>query len=89
MGGPAVLRKVVMLGEEHWWGCANHFGRDMPFDSKTDIAIDLTNDGYANEYASFMVSDKGRVIWCDDLARFEIKGGEIAVAGAGSSAGRS
>ena len=85
MGGPAVLRKVVMLGEEHWWGCANHFGRDMPFDSKTDIVIDLTNDGYANQYASFMVSDKGRVIWCDDLARFEIKGGEIAVAGAGSS----
>ena len=79
----ATERRVAMLPGEKWWGCANHFGREMPFDSNTDIVIDLTEDGHANQYASFMVSDRGRAIWRDELARFEIKNGAITVYGAG------
>ena len=79
----ATERRVAMLPGEKWWGCANHFGREMPFDSNTDIVIDLTEDGHANQYASFMVSDRGRAIWREELARFEIKDGAITVYGAG------
>lgn len=75
----AASREITMLPEENWWGCANRFGSDMPFDAKTDIAIDLTRNGHANQYASFLVSDKGRVIWCDEQAKFEISHGVIAV----------
>jgi len=75
----AESRTVRMLPGENWWGCANYFGKEMPFTSATKLTVDLTEDGYANQYASFLLSDKGRAIWCDDLARFEIADGAIVV----------
>ena len=75
----AASRTIQMLPEENWWGCANYFGKEMPFNSKTKLTINLTKDGYANQYASFLVSDKGRAIWCNELAKFEIGEGAIAV----------
>ena len=72
-------RTIQMLPGERWWGGANYFGTEMPFTSATKLTIDLTKDGYANQYASFLVSDKGRAIWCDELARFEIGDGAIIV----------
>ncbi|MCQ2390255.1 MAG: alpha/beta fold hydrolase [Kiritimatiellae bacterium] len=70
---------VKMLPEERWWGGANYFGPQMPFTAKTDLVIDLTKTGYYNQYASFMISDKGREIWCDRQCRFEIRSGRIVV----------
>lgn len=75
----AATARVQMLPGEHWWGCANYFGGQMPFTAETQLTIDLTRDNYANQYASFMTSDKGRVIWCDVQCRFEIAKGEITV----------
>ncbi len=58
----AAERRIAMLPGESWWGCANYFGKEMPFTARTRLTIDLTKDGYANQYASLLVSDKGRAI---------------------------
>ncbi len=81
----AASRKVEMLPGENWWGGANYFGKEMPFNAGTRLTIDLTKDGYANQYASLLVSDKGRAIWCDAQARFEFGDGAIAVEGEGTA----
>ena len=81
----AECRSIRMLPGENWWGCANYFGKEMPFTAGTKLKIDLTENGYANQYASFLVSDKGRAIWCEDLARFEFSEGTISVNGAGTA----
>ena len=28
--------------------------------------MDIRRDGHANQYASLLLSDKGRVVWCDE-----------------------
>ena len=71
---------VKMLDGENWWGGANYFGSQMPFTQKTAIAIDLTKSGFANQYASMLISDKGRVVWCDDQTVVTITNGTIRMA---------
>ena len=76
---PPKTATVKMLPGEKWWGCANYFGSDMPFGERSRIEIDLTKNGWYNQYASLLVSDRGRVIWCDEQCRFSIRDGAIAV----------
>ncbi len=70
---------VKMLEGEQWWGVANYFAKEMPFTAQSKCIIDLTVNGYANQYASLLISDRGREIWCDRQCRFEIADGEIKV----------
>ncbi len=70
---------VKMNKGENWWGVANQFGRQMPFNAKSGISVDLRKSNYSNQCASFLVSDQGRVIWTDAQAGFEIANGEIRV----------
>ncbi len=62
---------------ENWWGAANYFGTSMPFTADSTQKIDLRRDNYHNQCASFLVSDKGRSIWCARQCLVEIGGGEI------------
>ena len=75
-GGAATVR---MLPGENWWGCANYFGPQMPFGERTSVEIDLRENGWYNQYASLLVSDRGRVVWCDRQCRFVIRDGAITV----------
>lgn len=70
---------VKMAPGENWWGAANFFGAKMPFTAKTDLEIDLRRNNYHNQCASFLLSDRGRVVWADAQAKFTLKNGEIAV----------
>ena len=70
---------VKMNPGENWWGAANFFGAKMPFTEKTDLEIDLRRNNYHNQCASFLLSDRGRVVWADAQAKFTLKNGEIAV----------
>ena len=72
---------VDMLEGEKWWGAANFHGSEMPFTEKTSLTIDLRKDGGANQYASMLLSDKGRVIWCDEQTKISISGGRIGMSG--------
>ena len=68
---------VKMLDGENWWGAANYFGSQMPFTEKTSLNVDLRKRGFANQFASMLISDKGRVIWCDDQTGVTITNGTI------------
>lgn len=70
---------VKMAPGENWWGAANFFGAKMPFTAKTDLEIDLRRNNYHNQCASFLLSDRGRVVWADAQAKFTLRNGEIAV----------
>jgi hypothetical protein len=70
---------VKMSPDELWWGAANYYGSAMPFSANTSIEIDLRRDGRSNQYASLLLSTKGRAIWCEEQALFKIKKGKIDV----------
>lgn len=74
-----MTRTVQMLPGEEWYGVATYFGPEMPFTEKTELAIDLRVNGWANQYASLLLSSRGRVIWCDRQAGFVLSGGAISV----------
>ena len=76
-GAFAETLSVKMLDGENWWGGANCFGSQMPFTQKTALVIDLTKSGFANQYASMLISDKGRVVWCNDQTVLTITNGTI------------
>ena len=76
----AQARTVAMLPDEKWWGAANFFGEQMPFDAKTTLEIDLVRQGGSgNQFASLLLSDRGRVIWCERQCVFSFADGRIAV----------
>ena len=70
---------VVMHNGEKWWGGANSHGSKMPFDKNTSLVIDLCKDGGANQYASLLLSDRGRAIWCDGQTTIAFDKGKITV----------
>lgn len=72
-------RSVKMSEGECWWGVANAFGTNMPFTVDTKIAFDLRTDGWGNQTASFLVSNRGREIWCDDETVIAISNGVIRI----------
>ena len=71
--------KVAMLSDEEWRGAAVHFGAQMPFDKDTELKIDLCADNYYNQYSSLLLSNRGRVLWCDVQAKFSFTNGTITV----------
>ena len=75
----AESKSVVMLDGEQWWGLNNNFGTEMPFDAGTKLSLDLRQNNYGHQALSFLVSDKGRYIWCDEPVGVEIKDGVIAL----------
>lgn len=79
VSGLAAERTIRLLPEEHWWGAAAGLGTAMPFDVKTDRTIDLASNNYDNPAAPFLVSDKGRSVWCTKPPRFVFKSGDLAV----------
>ena len=68
---------VSMLPGEHWWGGANNFGEQMPYSSASVVQMDLTKSNYSNQFASFLVSDKGRYVWCEEQTQIAISNGVI------------
>ena len=73
----ADVKEVRMLPAENWWGVMNYWGTKMPFDVATDLVMDIRKDGKANQYASFLISDRGRCVWCEEQTCVTIRGGVI------------
>ena len=68
---------VRMLPAENWWGLCSNFGRKMPFNAKSDFQCDLRVSNYDNQSQSLLVSDKGRVLYCEAPVEATIGGGTI------------
>ena len=68
---------VKMLPDENWWGLCSNFGRKMPFNAQSDFRCDLRISNYDNQSQSLLVSDRGRVIYCDAPVEATIGNGTI------------
>ena len=76
---PGERKSVRMLPDEKWWGLSNAFGAEMPFDVKTSFSCDLRKSNYNHQALSLLVSDRGRILWCDEPVGVTIGGGTISV----------
>ena len=68
---------VKMLPGEQWWGLCNNFGSEMPFTGSSSLKCDLRMENYGHQSLSFLCSDRGRVVWCNEPVGVNISGGEI------------
>ena len=71
------VREIKMLADENWWGVDNNFGREMPFTAASDFSCDLRQNNYAHQALSFLVSDRGRAVWCPEPVGVKIAKGVI------------
>ena len=71
------VREIRMLADENWWGVDNNFGREMPFTAASDFSCDLRQNNYAHQALSFLVSDRGRAVWCPEPVGVKIAKGVI------------
>lgn len=71
--------RVEMADGEVWWGGANFFGRQMPFDASSDLTIDLRKDNYHNQGATLLLSNRGRFVWSATQSKIIVKDAAIAV----------
>lgn len=77
LSATAETKSVGMLPDENWWGMMNCHGSQMPFDAKTDLTMDVRTSNGSNQAASFLVSDRGRFLWCDAQTAVTIRDGRI------------
>lgn len=75
----AGVTSVRMLPGENWWGAASARGTQMPFTASSSVSLDLRASGFGNQTASFLVSDSGRYVWCDDQALVTVTNGELTL----------
>ena len=68
---------VEMSTGENWWGLCSNFGRQMPFNDKSDFQCDLRVSTYGNQSQSVLVSDRGRVLYCAEPVEATIGNGSI------------
>ncbi len=72
-------RHIDMLAGENWWGLCSEFGRQMPFNAKSDFKCDLRLSGYRHQSMSLLVSDRGRAVWCAAPVEATIEDGSITI----------
>ena len=68
---------VEMSAGENWWGLCSNFGRQMPFNDKSDFQCDLRVSTYLHQSQSLLVSDKGRVLYCAEPVEATIGNGTV------------
>ena len=78
--GEAGDRLVLELSaDENWWGLGGGWGRAMPFTATSGFAADIRVGSSGHPCASFLVSDKGRYIWCDDPVGLTVTNGTMRI----------
>ena len=67
---------IKMLENEHWWGFNAIHAPQQPFDNNTTYRGDLLlHDG--NQSAPFLISDKGRYLYAEQMLSIDIYDGMI------------
>ena len=77
----AAVTEIRIAPGEEWRGLATGIGEQMPITAESALEVDLRKDGHANQYASLLLSNRGRYIWSDRQAKFSVTGGTIRVEG--------
>ncbi|MHB1484114.1 MAG: glycoside hydrolase family 31 protein [Saccharofermentanales bacterium] len=72
---------IGFLENEHWWGGAIVDGLAMPFCAGSHHKRELDHNNTYNQAAPFLLSDKGRFIWCEFAFEFIIDDNNIILTG--------
>ena len=56
----AVVTEIRIAPGEEWRGLATGIGEQMPITADSALEVDLRKDGHANQYASLLLSNRGR-----------------------------
>ena len=73
------ILKVNMLEGEYWYGAFAFDGQLMPFSAKTSYQKSMDPNSTNNQAVPFLVSNKGRYIWCDKGINIDINNGLITI----------
>lgn len=71
--------KINLLENEYWYGGCCDDGMAMPFSKDSDFKRDINIDFSTNQTCPFLVSNKGRYVWCESGFEFCFKNGVLTV----------
>ena len=71
--------KIDLLEDEYWYGGCCDDGVKMPFGKESDFHRDINIDFSTNQTCPFLVSSKGRYLWCESGFEFWFKDGVFTV----------
>lgn len=77
--------RIHIMDKEYWWGGCVNRGHEMPYDIHSNGFFDLNGERENDQFASFMLSSKGRYIWSDVSFCAHIKDGIIELGGTDSA----
>lgn len=69
---------LKVMKDEYWWGGAVSYGVIMPF-GRENVEVNLAPNNTPNQAAPFLVSSKGRYIWCDEPINFKFENDNLYV----------
>lgn len=85
---PQTTAELTLEPDEGWWGFGSVFGSRCaaPFglDGKS-VSFDNRRHCYANQTAPFLVSNRGRYVWCEEGFNFAIKDGKMTLTSNGAA----
>ncbi len=73
------LKSTKFIQGEKWWGGCVSDGVKMPISIDDTFSLNLYEHTTHNQTMPLFISNKGRVIWCDDGFIIDFKDGEITV----------
>ena len=87
--------KVKMLPGETWWGGLDNTSHwrvegecSLPFDETMNFTLDFRENSYSNNTVPFLLSSKGRYVWCDEPFKVVFEQGRMTFYGLETGEGR-
>ncbi|GGH36827.1 glycoside hydrolase family 31 protein [Paenibacillus segetis] len=68
-----------LLTNERWYGGYCHYGWAQPLGEESESDINMEINTTVNQAMPFMVSTKGRYIWCEDGFQLHFKKGTLSI----------
>lgn len=69
------ILEFALLTDEYWWGISSALGDKMPFYADTFLEGDLLSGHWGDKAVPFLVSNKGRYVWCDAGFKYRLHNG--------------
>lgn len=68
-----------LLANEYWYGGYSHYGWAQPWGVESEIDMDMEINSTVNQAMPFIVSTRGRYIWCEDGFHIHFKKGTLSI----------
>lgn len=76
--------EITIDKNEFWWAGLSSLGFETPYDSNSEITIDLFANNRGNQAQPLLLSSKGRYIWCEDPIKYSFSKGILTITSSGA-----